>query len=183
MSEKWWDDLKSHRATLREVKRNWRRKHFGLWLMDCASNLVLVGLLIVIGYFSGQGIIDGNESGVRTIGGIFLEDGSWNLIVDPDYVTGNDVFWAKRQYLECIYSSFQGPIVRRYWIGSEIELGREPSRLEALEFDRFLLDYFGEVFLTYDQAVFQREAGKGMSKLGKGCPFTPYDARLIPSRR
>lgn len=173
---KWLNELKTDRYALREAKQEWRNKHFLLWVFDRLSAVIFTCFVLLVGYLGGAGLIDGAKSGVHTIGGAYLDDGSWNVIVDAGDSANYGRFWAKREYIECSYGSFAGPLIRRYWIGQKIESSRELSRLDRLEFEKFLTDYFGQNFRTFERESYDRKIAKDVTTLFRGCPFTANEA-------
>ncbi len=172
----WLNELKTDRNDLRQAKREWRNNHFLPWLGDRVTNVIFIGLILLVGFIGGAGFLDVDASGARTIIGINLDDGRWNLIDDTDKNSIHDESWAKRKYLECSYDSFAGPIIRRYWIGQEIESSRKLSKFELLEFEKSLTDHFGESFRTFERERYDQEMASPAVKLSKACPFWGNDA-------
>ena len=171
--------LKDDQNLFKEAKREWRRKHFILWLLGVLFWVPILALAMTAGYFGGAGLPNPNNSGKHSFGGVWMENGSWDVYLDNDDIPDYGIFSARRDYLECSYSRFAGPVIRRYWIGDEITSNRELSRLEGLEFDRYSKNWFGEVFRIYDKEVYERASVGPSANLDRGCPNALDDENMI----
>lgn len=153
------------------------QKHFRK-LSDIVLKAIFIAIVFGIGYFGGAGLIDRDQSGERTIGGVYMEDGSWTVIpghkganLVPDY----GVFWVKRSYLECSYSRFGGGVTILYWIGETLQSSRDLTHIEELQFDEFARGALKNTPIHMDMTGYKAASSKGTASLTKGCPMTLFD--------